>query len=97
MFMKPATVDILIEKAHFEPRIAIAVAEAMDEAIETKKSAAQWVSAPVLTATVELFDSKWSARLAETRSDILRHLYSAILGQFVILVGLCCFFVSHLK
>ena len=36
MAMQTATVDILIDRAHFETRVAVAIAQAMDEAIDLK-------------------------------------------------------------
>ena len=59
MAMHAATVEILIEKAKFEPRVALAVAEAMDEAMDTRQHQTQLVTVPVL-----------NERLAELRQEI---------------------------
>ena len=46
--MKVATVEILIEKAHFEPQVAVAIAAAIDEAMEGKIQDLQLVTVPLL-------------------------------------------------
>jgi hypothetical protein len=163
MTMKAATVEILIEKAHFEPRVAVAVAEAMDEAIDAKIRDAQPVTVPILdarftasearvdarftasearvdarfaaseakidarfaaseakidarftasearvdarfTASEARVDARFTAseakidaRFAAFKSELLTHLYGAILAQFAVLLALAYFFVSHLK
>jgi hypothetical protein len=55
MALHAATVDILIEKAKFEPQVAIGVAEA----IELAMTQAQFVTVPIL-----------DARLHEVRAEI---------------------------
>jgi len=101
MPMKVATVEILIAKAHFEPRVAVAVAEAMDEAIDGKNRDAQWVTVPVLDPRFAACESKIDARFAgfkgEIKGEILTHLYGAMLGQFAVYLSVAYFFVSHLK
>jgi hypothetical protein len=84
MALRVATVDLLVEKARFEPQVAVAVAQAIDVAMEDKMQ--DFVTVPVL-----------DARLSEVETRILRHLYTAVLGQLALLVGLSYFFVLHLK
>jgi hypothetical protein len=67
--MKIATVEILIEKAYFEPHIAVAVAEAMDEAMAGMIRDSQWVTVPIL-----------DSRLAELQGDIKAELHKATLN-----------------
>jgi hypothetical protein len=70
MTMKVATVEILIEKAHFEPRVAVAVAEAMDEAIDAKSRETQPVTVPVFEARFAASEAKIDARFAASESKI---------------------------
>jgi hypothetical protein len=110
--MKVATVDILIEKAHFEPRVAVAVAAAMDEAIDGRNRDAQWVTVPILDARFTTLETRIDARFTafearidarftgfkvEIKGEILTHLYGAILAQFAVFLALAYFFVSHLR
>lgn len=50
-----STIEILIDKAHFEPRVAVAVAEAMDNAIKESQ-----------LVTIPVFENG----IAELRRDI---------------------------
>ncbi len=93
MLMKIATVDILIEKAGFEPRVAVAVAEAMDEAMEGKIHTLQPVTVPILDARFAALD----ARFADLKSDILRQMYSALLGQLALVITATYFIALHVK
>ena len=86
MSVKAATVDTLIERAFFEPRVAVAVAQAIDEAIDVRLANANYVTVPVL-----------EARLADLKGELLRHFYSATVTQFVALVGVTYFMAVHLK
>ena len=67
MAMRVETVDILVEKARFEPQVAVAVAQAMDTAMEESMRDRQLVTVPVL-----------EARHAVLESRMLRHMYSAM-------------------
>ena len=97
MSMKVATVEILIEKAHFEPLIAVAVAQAIDEAMEGKIRESQWVTVPILDSRMAELKSELRTEMHEIKSDIVRQLYAAILGQFALLLGIAYFFVSHVS
>jgi len=70
MTMKVATVEILIEKAHFEPRVAVAVAEAMDEAIDAKSRETQPVTVPVFEERFAASEAKIDARFAASEAKI---------------------------
>ncbi len=64
MAMRAATVGILIDKARFEPRVAVAIAEAMDEALESRARHLQPVTIPMfekLDAKVTMLDGKTGA------------------------------------
>lgn len=61
MAPKAATVDLLVKKARFEPQVAMAVAEAIDHAMNDS----QFVTVPVL-------DARLSEFRAEVRADLLR-------------------------
>lgn len=72
--MHAATVEVLVSKAHLEPDVAVAFAEAFDMAI----SNAQLVTVPVLDNRFGAFEAKVDARFAavdarfvalETRMD----------------------------
>ena len=90
MSMRVITVETLIEKAHFEPRVAVAVSQAMDEAIDTKIGVGEFVTVPVLDVRLAGLESR-------LKGGLLRHLYLALLGQFATLVGTAYFMTTHLK
>ncbi len=90
MAMRIETVDILIEKAHFEPQVAVAVAQAIDETMDRKLRDAQLVTVPLL-------DSRLATLKSEITGGILQHVYTAVLGQLAVLLGVAYFFVSHVR
>jgi len=107
MAMKMATVEILIEKARFEPQTAIAVAEAIDEAMDRKIEAAQPVTEPVLDAKLAKIDARFAqvdTRFAELRTEIAnsrsesRHLiFATFTTQVTLLLGVLYFLFDHAK
>jgi len=72
MAIHAAAVAILIEKSHFEPEVALGIAEA----IEVSLVNAQLVTVPILDARLLSLESKFSASIQELRhelkSDIVR-------------------------
>jgi hypothetical protein len=86
MAMQAATVDILIEKAKFEPRTAVAVAEAMDEAIGHFNRHSQLVTVPVL-----------DARLSDLKSELIRWVFLTVMGQFALITGMVYFLLQQLR
>jgi hypothetical protein len=62
MASQAATVDLLVKKAKFEPPVAMAVAEAIENAMHES----QFVTVPILDARLAAFQ-------AEFRGDLLRH------------------------
>jgi hypothetical protein len=148
MPMKIATVDILVEKAHFEPQVAVAIAQAIDVAMEEKMQDRQLVTMVALSETamelrveiqalgtelrgeiqalrtelrgeietlrtelrgeIEALRAEFRAELQATaaalrvemhamKSDLLRHMYTAMLGQLALLIGVSYFLVLHVN
>lgn len=64
--MHAATVEILIEKAKFQPEIAVGIAEAIDVAI----GGADLVTVPVLDTRFAAFETKMDGRFAELKGEI---------------------------
>jgi len=82
MAMQVSTLDILIEKGHFEPKVARAVAEA----IENESQQVQAVTVPVL-----------DARLADLRSDLVRWVFTAVMSQMAVTLGFMYFMLQHVR
>lgn len=59
--MQALTVEILVNKGKFQPEVAIAVAEAMDQAIVH----ADLVTVPILDSRLAVFKSEFAAFKAE--------------------------------
>jgi hypothetical protein len=83
--MHAATVEILTQKAKFAPQVALAVAEAIDDALGNQARDTQPVTVPIL-----------DARLAELKSTLSRQMFAAILGQMAVLLGIAYFFASQI-
>lgn len=77
MAMQAATVEILIEKAKFEPRVAVAIAEAMDEALEGKARQLQLVTLPMLDERLTAVREK-----LEDKSDDIADKFEGRMGAF---------------
>jgi len=75
--MNADTVDILVTKGHFDPNVAIAMAEAMD--VATGKGSAE-------------SKTDFSMALNRAKSDILCQIYKALYWHAFILV-ICGFFL----
>lgn len=65
MAMQAATVEILIEKGKFEPRVAVAIAEAMDEALDSKAHQLQLVTLPMLDERLTALREKLEGRIED--------------------------------
>ena len=85
--------DVLVERAHLEPRDAAVVAEAIYDCTR----AADLVTKPFLEAQLASLRAEMKADMAILKSEILHHLYFALLGQFGVLTAMMYFFTSHLK
>ena len=75
MALHAATVGILVEKAKFEPEVALGVAEA----IELAMTQAQFVTVPILDARlhevraeIRVLEGKLDARVQELKADMQR-------------------------
>jgi hypothetical protein len=75
MALHAATVEILVEKAKFEPKVALGVAEA----IELAMTQAQFVTVPILDARlhevraeIRVLEGKLDARVQELKADMQR-------------------------
>jgi len=75
MALHAATVEILLEKAKFEPEVALGVAEA----IELAMTQAQFVTVPILdarlhgvSAEIRVLEGKLDASIKEHKADMQR-------------------------
>ena len=75
MALHAATVEILVEKAKFEPEVALGVAEA----IELAMTQAQFVTVPILDARlhevraeIRVLEGKLDASIKELKADMQR-------------------------
>ena len=64
--MHAATVDLLVQKAHLEPDTALAIATAIDMALDN----AQLVTVAILDARFAAFESKMDARFVAFESKV---------------------------
>ena len=92
MAMQAATLDILINKAHFEPKVARAVAEAIDHEIR----GGDLVTVPILDVRLNALRSDLRVEIHDSVSSLERRMYASMLGQFVALLGVLYFFIGHL-
>lgn len=86
MAMQAATVEILTHKAKFSPEVALAVAEAMDDAIGFYARHTQPITVPIL-----------DARLGDLKSELIRWVFLTILGQFALITGMVYFLLEQLR
>ena len=68
MALHAATVEILVEKAKFEPTVALGVAEA----IELAMTQAQFVTVPILDARLHVLEAKLDASIQANKADMQR-------------------------
>jgi hypothetical protein len=64
--MHAATVDLLVQKAHLEPDTALAIATAIDMALDN----AQLVTVAILDARFAAFESRVDARFTAMKSEM---------------------------
>ncbi len=109
MVMKVATVEILIEKARLEPQVAVAVAQAMDEAMDEKVQNAQWVTVPIMDARFAAVDARFAAvdtklaslegklrtEMRDLKTELLHHVYATFATQVTLLLGVLYFVSSQ--
>lgn len=80
MGMQATTVDILIDKAKFDPQVALAVAEAIDN----EQHGSRLVSVPIL-----------DARLAGLKSELVRWMIITVFGQSTMLTSVMYFLLER--
>ncbi|MFO1468852.1 MAG: hypothetical protein U1F35_20790 [Steroidobacteraceae bacterium] len=99
--MQATTVEVLVTKAKFDPQIAVAVAEAIDMAINS----AQLITVPVLDARLAALEARLDARFAGIderfktfeaqvgeklsvfKSEIIRWVFLVMLGNVALSTG----------
>ena len=91
MPMQATTLDILIDKAHFEPKVAQAVAEAIDNEIQ----GSQRVTVPILDIRLNALRSDLRVEIHDTANSLERRMYAAMFAQMAILLGILYFFTAH--
>jgi hypothetical protein len=64
--MQAATVEVLVSKGKFDPQIAVALAEAIDMALNTS----QLVTVPILDARVAAIDAQFAHFRTDIKGDI---------------------------
>jgi hypothetical protein len=76
--MHAATIELLVQKAHLDPDTAIAIATAIDMALQN----AQLVTVAVLDARLAAVEAKQEAALAKTKAELFRWgVYLVVLGN----------------
>jgi len=96
--------EVLIDRVHLEPRDAAVVAETISATLITP----DLVAKPFLDSQLSLlrseleeqvlvFKTDLEGKMANQKSEVLRNLYFAVLGQFAVLTALVCFLASHAK
>ena len=91
MPMQATTLDILIDKARFEPNVARAVAEAIDNEIQ----GSQPVTVPMLDTRLNSLRSDLRVEIHDAVGSLERRMYAGMLAQFVALLGALYFFTEH--
>ena len=91
MPMQATTLDILIGKAHFEPKVAQAVAEAIDNEIQ----GSQLVTVPILDIRLNALRSDLRVEIHDSVASLERRMYAAMFAQLAILLGILYFFTAH--
>jgi len=86
MLMQAEIVETLVEKAKFEPTVAVAIAEAIDMAI----AGPQLVTVPVLDAHLERVKG-------EIVRDLVRWVLLVMMSQVAISTGIMYFLLQTVK
>ena len=99
--MHAATVELLVQKAHLDPDTALAIATAIDMALQN----AQLVTVAVLDARFLAFEAKMDARFAavdsrfsaletkmdaalqKTKAELVRWVFLALLGNVALSIA----------
>jgi hypothetical protein len=81
--MHAATVELLVQKAHLDTDTALAIATAIDMALQN----AQLVTVAVLDARFFAFEDKMDAALQKTKAELVRWVFLALLGNVALSVA----------
>lgn len=90
--MQARTLDILMDKARFEPKVAQAVAEAIGSEIQ----GSQLVTVPALDTRLNALRSDLRVEIHDSVAGLERRMYAGLLAQFAALLGALYFFTEHL-
>jgi hypothetical protein len=90
--MQATTLDILIDKGQFDPKVARAVAEAIDNEIQ----GSQLVTVPLLDARLAALRGDLRVEIHDAVSGLERRMYAGMLTLFLALLGVLYFFTEHL-
>lgn len=77
--MQAATVEVLVQKGKFDPQIAVALAEAIDMAL----NGSQLVTVPILDARV----ASINAKIENLRAELVRWVVLVMLGNVALSTG----------
>ena len=77
--MQAATVEVLVQKGKFDPQIAVALAEAIDMAL----NGSQLVTVPILDARV----ASINAKIENLRAELVRWVVLVMLGNLALSTG----------
>jgi hypothetical protein len=84
--MQAAVFEMLVEKAKFEPTVAVAVAEAIDMAI----AAAPFVTIPILDTRV----AELRLEIRDVKVDVVRWVLLATMSQVALMTGIMYFLLQ---
>jgi hypothetical protein len=84
--MHAAVVETLVEKAKFEPAVAVAVAEAIDMAMVT----APFVTVPILDGRV----GELKLEIRDVKVDLVRWVLLAMMSQVALMTGIMYFLLQ---
>jgi cell division septum initiation protein DivIVA len=113
MAVQVATLDILTDRAHFEPEVARAIGDAitteMNHARETLATQAELrgLGSELRQEIAELraemrqefaaLRAEIKVAIAEAKTDIVRWMFTAMAAQTTLLVGAMYFMLTHLR
>lgn len=84
MSPRVALVEVLIEENHFEPEIALGIAEAIDMAIADM----QPLTLPIFDARLVAFEARLDQKLASAKADLVRWVFLVLLGNVALNAGI---------
>jgi hypothetical protein len=97
MAVQVTTLDILIERGRFEPHVARAIGDAI--AAETGTMSSELATKQDLTEVksqlVEV-KSQLEVKIADSKSDVIRWMFTALIGQTAVTLGAMYFMLRAL-